>query len=65
MDKEGIRWVQMVVWALLYYGRVVDNKILTDLSVMGSQQSKATGNTKQAINMILDYILSPQYKGWI
>ena len=55
LDDEGIRWVQMVVGALLYYGRAVDNKILTALSAIGSQQSKATENTKKAINMLLDY----------
>ena len=45
----------MVVRALLYYGRAVDNTILTALSAIGSQQSKATENTKKAINMLLDY----------
>ena len=58
LDEEGIRWVQMVVGALIYYGRAVDNKILTALSVIGSEQSKATENTentKRAINMLLDY----------
>ena len=46
----------MVVGALLYYGRAVDNKILTTLSLIGFQQSKATENTKTPINsMLLDY----------
>ena len=45
----------MVVGGLLYYGKAVDNKILTTLSAIGSQQSKATENTKKAINMLLDY----------
>ena len=26
LDEEGIKWAQMVVGALLYYGRAVDNK---------------------------------------
>ena len=34
--KEGVRWVQMVVGALLYYERAVHNKILTALSAIGS-----------------------------
>ena len=55
LDEEGIRWVQMVIGALLYYRRDVDNKILTTLSAIGSKQSKATKNTKNAINMIFDY----------
>ena len=41
--------------ALLYYGRAVDNKLLTALSAIGSQQSKATENTRKAVNMLLDY----------
>ena len=39
----------------MYYGRAVDNKILTASSAIGSQQSKATENTKKAINILLDY----------
>ena len=35
LDEVGIRWVQIVVGPLLYYGRAVDNKILTALSVFG------------------------------
>ena len=45
----------MVLGALLYYGRAVDNKILTALSAVGSQQSKATENIKKTINMLFDY----------
>ena len=45
----------MVVGALLYYGRAVDNKLLTALSAIGSQQSKATENTRKAVKMLLDY----------
>ena len=55
LDEEEVKWVQMVVGALLYYGRAVDNKLLTALSAIGSQQSKATENTKKAVNMLLDY----------
>ena len=40
---------------MYYYGRDVDNKILMALSVIGFQQSKATENTKKAVNMLLDY----------
>jgi hypothetical protein len=54
IDEAGIRWVQMIVGAL-HYGRAVDNKLLTALSAVGSQQTKATENSKKAVNMILDY----------
>ena len=33
----------------------MDNKLLTALSAIGSQQTKATENTKKAVNMLLDY----------
>ena len=36
LDEEGIRWVKMVVGALLHCGRAVNNKILTALSTIGS-----------------------------
>ena len=55
MDEEGIRWVQLVVGALLYYGRADDNKTLTALSAIGSLQCKATENIKKAVNMLLEY----------
>ena len=35
--------------------RIVDNKLLVALSAIGSQQAAATENTKEAIQMILDY----------
>ena len=55
LDEEGVRWIQMIVGALLYYGRAADNKLLTALSAIGSQQAAATENTKKALNMLLDY----------
>ena len=42
---------------LLYYGRAADNKLLTALSTIGSQQSKATENTKIAVRLLLTRLL--------
>ena len=38
--------------------RLLTTKFLTALSAIGSQQSKATENTKKAINMLLDYCVT-------
>ena len=47
--------MQMIVGALLYYGRAVNNKLLVGLSAIGSQQASATEDTNEAINQLLDY----------
>ena len=56
LDISGIRRIQGIVGALLYYGWLVDNKILVALSDIGTQQSKATESTSAAINQLLDYV---------
>ena len=55
LDDEGIKRVQGIVGALLYYARAVDNKLLVGLSAIGSQQAAATEQTMEAVNQILDY----------
>ena len=50
-----MRRVQQIVGALLYYARAVDNKLLVALSAISSQQTKATENTMEAVQMLLDY----------
>ena len=42
LDSQGIKRVQGIVGALLYYARAVDNKLLVSLSAIGSQQASAT-----------------------
>ena len=56
LNEAGIKRVQRIVGALLYYARAVDNKILVALSAIGSQQASATENTAAAVNQLLDYV---------
>ena len=41
MNESGIKQVQVIVGALLYCTQVANNKILTALSAIGSQQADA------------------------
>ena len=56
LDKAGVKRVQRIVGALLYYARAVDNKLLVALSAIGSQQAAATENTNTAVAQLLDYV---------
>ena len=47
INHERFKWVQMFVGVLLYYGRAANNKLLTALSAIGSQQTKPTENNKK------------------
>jgi hypothetical protein len=42
LDDKGIKRVQGIVGALLYYARAVDNKLLYSLSKLGTEQAAAT-----------------------
>ena len=55
LDSQGKKRVQGIVGALLYYAQAVDDKLLVNLSFIGSQQAAATQRTNEAINKILDY----------
>ena len=44
-----------MVGSLLYYARVVNNKLLMALSGIGAQQASATEKILKAINQLLDY----------
>jgi hypothetical protein len=56
LDAAGIKHIKGIVGSLLYYARAVDNKLLTTLSAIEAQQAKATENTREAINQMLDYV---------
>ena len=56
LDNTGIKRVQSIVGALLYYGRAVDNKLLVALSDLGSTQAAATDLTKTNLRQFLDYL---------
>eukprot|EP00804_Cyclotella_cryptica_P030727 CCRYP_009139-RA/>CCRYP_009139-RA protein AED:0.22 eAED:0.22 QI:0/0/0/1/0/0/4/0/733 len=55
LDADGIKRVQGIVGALLYYARAVDNKLLYTLSDIGSEQAAATTRTNQKVHQLLDY----------
>eukprot|EP00956_Cyclotella_meneghiniana_P014503 scaffold21710_cov36-Cyclotella_meneghiniana.AAC.1 len=55
LDADGIRKVQQVVGALLFYARAIDNTILPGLSAIASEQSQATELTLERCQQLLDY----------
>jgi hypothetical protein len=56
LDEPGIRRVQGIVGALLYYARAVNNKLLHALSKIGTQQAAATEATITGrVDHLLDY----------
>ena len=56
LDAVGITRVQRTLGALLNYTRAVNNKLLVALSDIGSQQAKATTQTKATVAQLLDYV---------
>jgi hypothetical protein len=56
LDVAGVKRTQGIVGSLSYYARAVDNKMLTTLSTIGAQQAKATENTGNTVNQMLDYV---------
>jgi TfoX/Sxy family transcriptional regulator of competence genes len=55
LDKEDTKYIQAVAGTLLYYGRAVDNTILTSLSAIATEQAKPTQKTMEVIKQLLDY----------
>ena len=55
MDQKGIRRIQGIVGSLLFYGRAIDNTMLTALNEISTVQTKATEDKKIATNKLLDY----------
>ena len=49
LNEKLIKRVQVIVVALLYVGRAVNNKLLVALSVIGAQQAEATKETEAEI----------------
>eukprot|EP00804_Cyclotella_cryptica_P000009 CCRYP_013702-RC/>CCRYP_013702-RC protein AED:0.39 eAED:0.39 QI:0/0/0/1/0/0/2/0/222 len=62
LDALGIKRIQGIVGALLYYAQAVDNKLLHALSEIGTKQAAATGATNTRLNHLLDYCATyPNY----
>ena len=56
LSNEGIKRVHAIVSALLYYARVLHNRVLVGLSSIGVQHASSTEKTAAAINQILDQV---------
>jgi hypothetical protein len=56
LSTEGVKRIQGIIGALLYYAHAVDNKLLATLSTLSSQQVTTTKATNNAINQLLDYL---------
>ena len=56
LSNDGVKRIQGIIGALLYYARAVDNKLLATLSTLGSQQATATEATAEAVSQLLDYL---------
>ena len=55
LDESGIKRVQGIVGALLYYGKDVENKLLVALSAIVSQKYSANERNSDATTQLLDY----------
>jgi hypothetical protein len=55
LPKDGIKRLQQIICALLYYARAVDSTMLAALSDLSSAQAKGTKATNLAANQLLDY----------
>ncbi len=56
LDACRKRHVQESVGSLLYYAKVVDNKLLVALSAIAVHQATATVATEQAVDLLLNYV---------
>ena len=56
LNNEGIKRVQDIVRALLYYSQAFHIRLLVGLSAIGAQQAAATEQTAASVDQILDYV---------
>jgi hypothetical protein len=56
LDKLGIKRVQQISGLFLYYSRACDPTIIVALNEISNCQSSPTEHTKEACNMLLDYL---------
>ena len=62
LTNAGIKRVQTIVGALLYYARLVNNKLLVGISAIGTQQAAVTEQTVASIDQLLDHVATyPNY----
>jgi hypothetical protein len=56
LDKLGIKRVQQISGLFLYYSRCCDPTIIVALNEISNNQASPTKHTKQACDMLLDYL---------
>jgi hypothetical protein len=56
LDKLGIKRVQQISGLFLYYSRGCDPTIIAALNEISNNQASPTEHTRQACNMLLDYL---------
>ena len=55
-DASGVLRVQRVVGCILYYARAIDNPLLPALTEIGSDQAKATKETRAVTKKLLYFV---------
>ena len=55
LDKKQILRIQGIIGSLLFYGRSIDNTMLTAINDISAVQTVATEQTNKAANKLLDY----------
>ena len=58
LNAAGLKSIQAIIGALLYYARAVSKKLLVALGAIGAQQPAATESTDDAIKQHLDLFAS-------
>ena len=58
LDPNGIKLMQIIVGAVLHYGRMIDSTVLVACNDIASQQSSATEKTLRLSAWLLDYLAS-------
>ena len=56
LDEAGIKRIQDIVGAVLFFGRAAENKLLVTINSIVTQNAAATKSTNEAVNQMLDYL---------
>ena len=56
LDAAGVKWTQEIIGAILYYACAIENRLSSDISAIGSQQTYFTEDTTAAIKQLLYYV---------
>ena len=56
LDSLGIKRVEGIIGALLYYAQYVENKLIMTLSAICSHQASATAFNSASIDQLVEYI---------